>query len=106
MSNFPLYDNLYSETKDITEDLTVKQKDEFMKLIKNIDLNGCELIYALIRTYQLDNSEDKTTFKLPYNGIYVGDELEFNYEGLPIQLKIILYRFIKMHEKTLSETKE
>ena len=57
MSNFPLYDNLFSEV-DTNEDLSIKEKDDFIKMIKDIDQVGCELIYVLIRVYQLENTED------------------------------------------------
>ena len=104
MSNFPLYDTLYNDTKELLGDLPKKEKDEFIKLVKNIDENGQELIYVLIRSFQLENSEDNTTFKLPYNGKYVKDtDIDFDFDTLPIQLKHILLRFVRMHTKTMKE---
>lgn len=105
MSNFPLYDTLFNDTKDLVGDLPTKEKDEFMKLIKGIDENGEELIYAIIRCFQLENSEDKSTFKLPYNGRYVEEKIEFDFNTLPIQLKHILLRFVRLHVKTKHERK-
>lgn len=101
MSNFPLYESLSSDV--INEDLTIKQKEEYMKLIKNIDLDGAERIYVLIRMYQLENSEDKTTFKIPYGGKYVKNDLKFDLNELPFELKQILYKFILIHSKTMEE---
>ena len=63
-----------------------------MKLVKNIDLDGSERIYVLIRMYQLENNEDKTTFKIPYGGKYVKNDLKFDLNELPFELKQILYK--------------
>ena len=101
MSNFPLYDNLIKDLPE--EEITVKQKDKFIKLVKDIDDYGSELIYALIRFYQLENSEDKSTFKLPYGGKYVKHDMKFDFNELPNQLKHILFKFIQIHIKTLKE---
>jgi len=98
-SNFPLYDRLYNEIKD-DEDLTAKQKEEFVKITKNIDSDGQELIYALIRVYQLENSEDKSTFKIPYGGKYVKNDIKFDFNELPIKLKHMLYKFVQIHIKS------
>ena len=101
MSNFPLFDNL---NKDLpNEEITVKQKDKFIKLVKDIDEYGSELIYALIRFYQLENSDDKSTFKLPYGGKFVKHDMKFDYNELPNELKHILFKFIQIHIKTLKE---
>ena len=103
MSNFPLYDSLIIEK--CMEDLSFEQKDEFVKIVKNLDDNGHELIYALIRTYQLENSHDKSTFKLPYGGKYVKNDMKFDLNELPNELKNILYKFCLIHEKTIAEEK-
>ena len=101
MSNFPLYDNLIKDLPE--EEITVKQKDKFIKLVKDIDEYGSELIYALIRFYQLENSDDKSTFKLPYGGKFVKNEIKFDFNDLPPDLKKILFNFTIMHTKTMKE---
>jgi hypothetical protein len=98
MSNFPLYDNLLAEVQTF-EDLNNKQKDQFMKLIDDIDENTSELIYALIRVYQLENSENKNTFTLPYDGKFIDKDIKFDLNELPNQLKQILLKFLLLHEK-------
>lgn len=101
MSNFPLYDSLI---KDIdNEDFTIKEQDKFMKLIKNFDDDGYEKIYCLIRVFQLENSEDKSTFKLPYGGKFIKQDVTFDFNEFPINLKKILYKFAKIHSKKLKE---
>jgi len=101
MSNFPLYDNLIKDLPE--EEMTLKQKDKFIKLVKDIDEYGSELMYALIRFYQLENSDDKSTFKLPYGGKYIKHDMKFDFNELPNELKHILFKFIQIHIKTLKE---
>ena len=96
MSNFPLYDNLFAET-DMVDDLTENEKTELIKLIKSIDNVGAEYIYVLIRIYQLENSDDKSTFKLPYGGKYIKNDVKFDLNELPNKLKQMLFKFVKKH---------
>jgi len=106
MSNFPLYDNLITEVTSF-EDLSSKQKDNFMKMVVDIDDNSSELIYALIRVYQLENSENKNIFTLPYDGKFIDKDLKFDLNELPNQLKQILYNFLTLYHgnKTKEEVK-
>jgi hypothetical protein len=53
--------------------------------------------------FQLDNCEDKSTFKIPYGGKYVKTDLKFDLNELPNELKQILYKFTTMHYKTMEE---
>lgn len=101
MSNFPLYDNLSLDISN--RDLNLKQKNEFMQKIKNIDDNGAELVYALIKVYQMENATDDSTFILPYNGKYVKNDMKFDFNQLPTQLKQILYKFIVLHTESMKE---
>jgi len=102
MSNFPLYDTLFNEITT-NEDISDKEKDKFIKMVKNIDQTGYELIYVLIRVYQLENSEDKSTFKLPFGGKYSKEDIKFDLNELPNKLKHMLYRFVNIHTKKIEE---
>lgn len=102
MSNFPIYDNLYKECKN--KELTVKQKNEFISKIVNIDCEGAELIYALIRHYELNN-DNLATYKLPYTGKYINNEIVFDLDDLPYKLKQILYKFLNMYINKMNEDK-
>jgi hypothetical protein len=97
MSNFPLYDTLLKDTSN--DDLTTKQKNQFMDFIKDIDDIGSELIYVLITMFYLENGEDKNTFKIPYGGKYVETDLTFNLTDFPFQLRQILFKFVNLHSK-------
>jgi hypothetical protein len=101
MSKFPLYDSLY---KDIPEnDLTIAQKRSFVKKICNIDVNGHELVYALIRMYQVENNEENTSYILPYNGTYVDSDICFDLDKFPKTLKQVLFKFLGIHLEKMKE---
>lgn len=102
MSKFPLYDTL---VKNLPEnDLTDIQKKALAKRVEKLDANGHELMYALIRTYQLENS-DNTQFIIPYKGVYIENEIHFDLDELPIVLKHILFKFISLHLDKMKEEK-
>ena len=95
MSNFPLYNNLVESTT--TKDLTVSSKREMIKTIKNLDNQGFELLYVLIKVYYINNSLDSSNFTLPYNGKFVDQNVHFDLEKLPNRLKQILKKFTTIH---------
>jgi hypothetical protein len=104
MSKFPLYDNL---SKDIPEDdLTLAQKRNFVKRVDKSDQEGHNLIYALIKMYNIEEKDDddtNTSFTLPYNGLYVERDILFDIDNFPIPLKHILYRFSTAHVVKMKE---
>jgi len=100
-SNFPLYDNLLLDI--CSRDLNTKEKNDFMLKIKSIDENGSELVYALIRVFQMENSYDTSTFKLPYDGKYSKNDMKFDLNQLPNELKQILYKFVQLHTESMKE---
>lgn len=101
MSNFPLYDSL---SKDIlNKDLSIKQKNDFINNVKNIDNTGSELIYALIKVYHIQNIDEKNTIILPFEGEYLNNEIKFDLDKLPNKLKQILFKFLQIHTKTMKE---
>ena len=103
MSKFPLYNSLY---KDLQEgDLSVIQKRTFLKRIEKIDKNGCELIYALIRMYQIENKEENINFILPYGGENIDNNIHFDLDNLPVKLRQVLFKFVSIHLEKMKEEK-
>lgn len=101
MSKFPLYDSL---SKDIAEkDLTSVQKRAFVKRVAKIDKNGHDLVYALIRMYQVENNEKNTSFTLPYNGTFIESDINFDLDKFPHTLKQILFKFLGVHIEKMKE---
>ena len=103
MSKFPLYDSL---SKDIeNKDLSNAQKCDFIKRIPKIDNNGHDLVYALIRIYQVENEEQNLIFNLPYNGTFIDNDIHFDLEKFPYKLKQILFKFLGIHIDKMKEEK-
>jgi hypothetical protein len=102
MSNFPFYDSMNKDIKN--KDLTIKQKDEFINKINKIDETGTELVYALIRVFEMEHEENSGSFKLPYSGKYVEkNDIQFDFDQFPIKLKQILYKFVTIHSNKMEE---
>ena len=74
-----------------------------MKLIKTFDTAGYEIIYILITCYQLENNEIANTIILPYSGKFINNDITFDFNEFPQDLKKILYKFVKIHTKKMKE---
>lgn len=104
MTDYPFYDVLLKDLKE--KDLTHKQKITLISKIDKLDNNGMELIYAIIKVHYLRNN-DTSSFKLPYDGIYVNNEsVKFDLEKLPYLLKQIINKFVKLHMQKIKEDKK
>lgn len=97
MNNFPLYDTLIKDIK--TTDLTLHEKDNLIKNIKKLDDNGFEILYALIRVYHINNEQIDINFSIPYEGKVVKNDIKFDLEILPNNLKQLIQKFIFIHLK-------
>jgi hypothetical protein len=104
MINFPLYDTLIKNIKT-KRDLSKKQKNKFINDLKLLNDKGIELIYLLIRIYHINNdNKNMTEYSLPYSGIYDDNQdIIFDLEKFPINLKRILFDFQEIHLKTMKE---
>ena len=98
---FPLYDNLIKDLDK--EEMSQKEQDKFMKLIKTFDTPGYEIIYILIICYQLETNETANTIILPYSGKFINNDITFDFNEFPQNLKKILYKFVKIHTKKMKE---
>ena len=98
----PLYQQLKKEVLSV--DLSVEQKEDLVKTIKSLDEEGNEIIYILIRLYELD-SKSKCD-ELPYESKFSSKELKFDIENIPTQLRWIIHKFSKKHVNKMSEERE
>ena len=103
MTEFPLYTSLKNGIPD--KDLTATQKADFVKKIEKMNTDGHELIYALIKTFYINNKESETPFTTPYDGKLVKSNITFDMDNLPLKLRQIIYKFIKIHTKKVKEDK-
>ncbi len=73
------------------------QKREFMNKIGEVDIDGYELIYALIKAYQIKNPEINQ-HTLPFDGKTLKSGLKFDMTKFPERLQNILAKFVELHE--------
>ena len=104
MSKFPLYDSLFKDTS--SDDLSTIQKRTFIKRVDKIDTSGYELMYILIKTYEIENNEQDKTFNLPYKSFCVDDNINFDLDNLPKKLKQILFKFAQIHIGKMKDEKK
>lgn len=97
---FPLYQDLMKNTNEVP--LTDEEKDELIKRIKKLDTLGHELVYALIRNYQI---EHETTYEIPYDGKNLKLGLKFDLEKIPNRLSQIIFKFSEKHLEKMKEDK-
>jgi hypothetical protein len=99
MVNLPLYNSLIKDVENI-----VPNNEKFLKLIKDFDTSGYELVYALIRAHQYNTTKDIDDVEIiPYGGKYIKNEMKFDLNDLPEDLQKILYKFSVMHTQTMKE---
>ena len=101
-TRFPLFKSLLSNTKPTKsgkyKDLTRKEKEFFVKNVKNVGPKVHELIYAIVAAYSPDSSNSD----IPYTGIFVeSGVVEFNFNSFPPQLKRMLHDFLTMHLESI-----
>ena len=105
MNSFPLYNQIVNNVP--TTDLTQAEKEFFSENIKNMDELGRELLFVLIYQFHAENKK-KGKNAIPYKGKKepVNNELSnFTWclQDLPITLRQMLLKFMKMHLITMEE---
>lgn len=99
MSNLPIYDILYNSSLD--KDLSDSEKEEFIKIIKKIDLEGSEILYAIIRVFQVNHMDHCNN--VPYSGKILKSGIKFDLDDFPNKLKQMLFSFVKKHVQKMTE---
>jgi hypothetical protein len=98
--NFPLYSSLINNISE--KDLTILQKNNFVKKISKLDTDTHELFYALIKCYYIEH-EKRDVLSIPYSGELSKDKITFDLNQFPNKLKQLLYKFMSIHNKKLEE---
>jgi len=81
-----------------------ESQDFFLKNIKNIDEKGHEMIYILIKIFEIENNASFEQYKLPYEGVGTPPkEMKFDLEKIPEKLKKIIFKFLTIHLKNMEE---
>jgi hypothetical protein len=95
-NEFPLYSHLKNEIEKLDEPLSQTEKSVLVEKIKDIDDQGCTLIYALIRYYQI-YEEKADAMSVPYGMKKMKTGYRFCIEDLPPLLQHLLKRFVDIH---------
>jgi hypothetical protein len=94
-NQFPLFLHLKNEiTGD--EALTGGERTRLLERIKELDEQGCSLVYALIRYYQIYELKDNVV-NSPFGMKKIKNGYRFCIEDLPPLLQQLLSRFVEIH---------
>lgn len=103
-ASFPLFQMLYDKiclTEFTGEDIVITPTEQatICSMIRGMDDYQQELVYAIIRCYQLQ-VDGQSIFEAPYNVKKVrSNQFRFELSNLPVHLQKILLLFIDMHNK-------
>lgn len=92
-----MYDNLYNSLiyNISMQELSADEKDEILNLVKDINEEQKEIIYYFIlHDWNLHNPNTKVVY--PYSTKQLDHGIEIKLDCLPIRLKRVLYKFLKL----------
>jgi hypothetical protein len=99
---FPLFDTIYQETEAIQSPLQYEEKMELCNEIKDLDQEGFDLVYAIIRTFYLAKENGHYEF-VPYSPKINKTGYKFDTTFLPPRLLIMIRHFVTLHRNKLKE---
>lgn len=94
---FPLYNQLLESLDDNLHEFNPDDKEFFISTVKSCTEKEHEIMYALIRSHQLQDIESKLFYILPYNAKNQKKGIKFDFNNLPLELQHLLTKFIKLH---------
>lgn len=104
--SFPLYSSL--KQKSESENLTFNYEDQLnicASINKDLDANGTEVLYALIKFYSI--LEDKYPHDtVPYKPKINKGGIKFDISLMPHKLINIIKTFLELHNQKMTEEKE
>ena len=104
MSLTHLYNSL---KKDIdNQPLSLSQRDDFFKNINLLDDKGYEIVYVIIKMFEIENNPKTSRDILPYESKIFSKEVKFDLDKIPDKLKHILIKFLNIHIKNMNEEKK
>jgi hypothetical protein len=101
---FPLFSHLKNELDmdETMEPLTHTQMVELTEKVKGLDEQGCSLVYALIRYYQI-YEEKCDAIEVPFHMKKIKNGFRFCIEDLPVFLQHLVFCFVGIHLKSQKE---
>lgn len=96
-TKFPLFDSINNMVSSKNDVLTHDIQLDLSQKIKKFDKNTQELVYALIKAYQITNP-DTSQHTIPFEGKTLKSGLKFDMTKFPNKLQNILAKFVELHE--------
>ena len=100
----PLFNSLFQECEN-SENLSEEQIKEMTESVKILHREGHEILFALIRHYQL-KIDQQPIEQEPYDFKTIKSGYKFTMHKLPTKLQIMLKNFVDLHSKKLQEEKQ
>ncbi|GAF91562.1 unnamed protein product [marine sediment metagenome] len=104
MTQFPLFESIVKELDETKKNkfLTDNEKNDCCLEIKTFDKNSFEILYVLIKTYEVKSTPSNTCI-LPYDSKELKTGIKFDFHNLPATLQQIIYEFCNKRKKNLVE---
>ena len=99
---FPLFAHLKNELPNDTDGLSTHQKTQLVDKIKELNDQGCSLVYALIRYYQIYEINNDAV-EMPFGMRKTKTGYRFCVEDLPPLLQHLINRFVEIHLRSQQE---
>lgn len=103
VGKFPLFCHLRNELPTgADEPLTPAQMDALVEKVNQLDDQGCSLVYALIRYYQIyETGQDAADAPFQMKKVKTGHR--FCVEDLPVMLQHLILCFVDIHLRSQKE---
>ena len=103
-ASFPLFQSLFDDTLESHNDSFPSDYQEFiLQHITDLDENGREIFYAIIRQDQIKKSSNVTADSLPTCCKQMKSGIRIDFDKIPNAVKHMLHSFIKKYLKKLNE---
>lgn len=99
---FPLFAHLKNELPPDTDGLTSSQRASLVEKIKELNDQGCSLVYALIRYYQIYEM-GLDAVEMPFGMKKIKTGHRFCVEDMPPLLQNLICRFVEIHLRSQKE---
>lgn len=101
---FPLFSTIFQETEN-NNSLSVSECSELCEKIKNLDVEGNEILFAIIRHYQLEINDGNFN-DMPFQCKQNKSGYKMNMTKFPKRLVNIINHFVNLHLNKLHEEKQ
>jgi hypothetical protein len=102
---FPLFDTLYQETEAVQTPLNYEEKMKMCEDIKELDQEGYDLLYAIIRNFYLVKENGRFD-SIPYSPKINKTGYKFDTTFFPPRLIIMIRYFVALHLEKLKEEQQ